>query len=117
MPGNQNTVCSANFNACHPFAMPIHFFYYHFPRLFFILGENKYLCSKPLGRMMGDYSFFSYETNEALHLSPVERQIIMDCFGKIQYELNHPIDRHSKNLITDRLAYCTILCRQVVSFP
>ena len=49
------------------------------------------LRNTPLGRIMREYSFFSYETNEALHLSVEERQIIMDCFHKIQYELNHPI--------------------------
>ena len=69
------------------------------------------LRNTPLGRIMREYSFFSYETNEALHLSVEERQIIMDCFHKIQYELNHPIHRHSKNLITDSiktfLDYCT----------
>lgn len=65
----------------------------------------------PLGKVMKDYTFFSYETNEALHLSTEERQIIMDCFHKIQYELSHAIDRYSKALIVDSikmfLDYCT----------
>lgn len=69
------------------------------------------LRNTPLGRTMREYSFFSYENNEALHLSAEERQIIMDCFNKIQYELRHPIDRYSKNLITDSiktfLDYCS----------
>ena len=65
----------------------------------------------PLGKVMKDYTFFSYETNEALHLSTEERQIIMDCFHKIQYELSHAIDCYSKALIVDSikmfLDYCT----------
>ena len=65
----------------------------------------------PLGKVMKDYTFFSYETNEALHLSTEERQIIMDCFHKIQYELSHAIDRYSKALMVDSikmfLDYCT----------
>jgi len=81
------------------------------PEGYLLMFHPDLLRNTPLGRMMDEYSFFSYEINEALHISTVERQIIMDCFKKIQYELNHPIDRHSKNLITDNiktfLDYCT----------
>lgn len=63
-----------------------------------------------LGRHMSDYSFFSYEVNEALHLSEQERQIIKDCFAKIEYEISQRIDKHSKKLITANielfLDYC-----------
>lgn len=63
-----------------------------------------------LGRHMTDYSFFSYTTNEALHLSERERQIILDCFSKIRYELEHGVDKHSKKLIVTNielfLNYC-----------
>ena len=52
-----------------------------------------------LGKHIKDYTFFSYEVNEALHLSLREREIINDCFTKIQYELEHAIDSHSKTLI------------------
>jgi len=64
-----------------------------------------------LGRQMHDYSFFSYDVNEALHLSEKERQIVLDCFSKIEYELEHAIDKHSKTLIASNielfLNYCT----------
>ena len=53
-----------------------------------------------LGQEMRNYAFFSYESNEALHLSEEERQTIMDCLGKIQAELEHSIDKHSRRLIT-----------------
>lgn len=63
-----------------------------------------------LGRHMNDYTFFSYTTNEALHLSERERQIILDCFAKIRYELEHGVDKHSKKLIATNielfLNYC-----------
>ena len=81
------------------------------PDGYLLMFHPDLLRNTPLGRMMREYTFFSYETNEALHLSMEERHIIMDCFHKIQYELRHPIDRHSKNLITDSiktfLDYCT----------
>lgn len=57
-----------------------------------------------------DYTFFLYTTNEALHLSERERQIILDCFSKIKYELGHGVDKHSKTLIASNtelfLNYC-----------
>lgn len=81
------------------------------PDGYLLMFHPDLLRTTPLGRTMREYTFFSYETNEALHLSMEERHIIMDCFHKIQYELRHPIDRHSKNLITDSiktfLDYCT----------
>ena len=52
-----------------------------------------------LGRGMKEYTFFSYEVNEALHLSEHERRTFIDCLMKIQEELRHPIDRMSRRLI------------------
>jgi AraC family transcriptional regulator, transcriptional activator of pobA len=63
-----------------------------------------------LGRHIHEYSFFGYQSNEALHLSERERQIVLDYFGKIKYELQHAIDKHSKKLIVSTielfLDYC-----------
>jgi AraC-like DNA-binding protein len=63
-----------------------------------------------LGKQVHDYSFFGYQSNEALHVSERERKIVLDCFGKIEYELDHAIDKHSKKLIVDNielfLNYC-----------
>ena len=53
-----------------------------------------------LGRNIKSYSFFSYEVNEALHLSERERETVIDCLSKIREELQYPVDRHSKRLIT-----------------
>lgn len=52
-----------------------------------------------LGGHMREYTFFSYEANEALHLSEREKEMVVECFGKIRHELEHAIDRHSKRLI------------------
>jgi len=63
-----------------------------------------------LGRHIQDYTFFGYQSNEALHLSERERKIVLDCFSKIEYELEHAIDKHSKRLIVSNielfLDYC-----------
>ena len=53
-----------------------------------------------LGRRMTDYSFFSYSSNEALHMSDREQQIIINCFREIREELQYAIDKHSKQIIT-----------------
>lgn len=63
-----------------------------------------------LGKHIQDYTFFGYQSNEALHVSERERKIVLECFSKIQYELEHAIDKHSKKLIVDNielfLNYC-----------
>ena len=63
-----------------------------------------------LGRHIQEYTFFGYQSYEALHLSKREREIVLDCFSKIDYELEHAIDKHSKRLIVSNielfLNYC-----------
>jgi hypothetical protein len=63
-----------------------------------------------LAKTFHEYHFFSYKTNEALHISDDERQIVLDCFSKIEFELKQPIDKHSKKLIASNielfLNYC-----------
>jgi AraC family transcriptional regulator, transcriptional activator of pobA len=63
-----------------------------------------------LGRHIKDYSFFSYNAAEALHLSDRERGIVLECFNKIKFELEQSIDKHSKTLIVSNielfLNYC-----------
>lgn len=64
-----------------------------------------------LGRRIQEYSFFGYQSNEALHLSERERKLVFESFAKIQYELEQSIDKHSKRLIVSNielfLDYCT----------
>lgn len=63
-----------------------------------------------LGRNMKEYSFFSYEVNEALHLSEKERAIFIDCLEKIQHELQYSIDRLSKRLIATNIELLLDYC-------
>lgn len=68
------------------------------------------LLGTSLGKNIDDYHFFTYAVNEALHLSEQEKKIILDCLAKIEYELQHTIDKHSKQLIVNNielfLNYC-----------
>jgi AraC-like DNA-binding protein len=63
-----------------------------------------------LFKSLKDYNFFSYNANEALHLSERERQIVLDSFSKILLELELGVDKHSKKLIASNielfLNYC-----------
>ena len=76
-----------------------------------LLFHPDLLRGTSLGRNIAGYTFFSYEVNEALHLSEQERQVVMDCLQNIQSELKHAIDKHSRTLIVSNiellLNYCT----------
>lgn len=63
-----------------------------------------------LGRNINDYTFFSYKVNEALHLSEKEKQLVIDCLYKIEYELRQSIDKHSKTLITNNIELLLNYC-------
>ncbi len=63
-----------------------------------------------LAKNIRQYSFFSYEMNEALHLSPAERAVIDDCIEKIKIELNRPLDRFTKKLVVSNLEMMLDYC-------
>jgi AraC family transcriptional regulator, transcriptional activator of pobA len=65
-----------------------------------------------LGKNMKEYNFFSYEVNEALHLSTRERAIIDDCLDKISFELEHAIDKHSRILIVTYIELFLNYCKR-----
>lgn len=63
-----------------------------------------------LGQNIKKYTFFSYEANEALHLSEKERQVITDCMDNIDHELRLSIDKHSKILIANNIELLLNYC-------
>src|SRR6478735_4858059 len=69
------------------------------PKGYALIFHRDLIHGTSLGKRIQDYTFFSYLSNEALHLSERERKIVLDCFSKIEYELKHAIDKHSKALI------------------
>lgn len=73
------------------------------PKGYALVFHPDLIHGTPLGRHIHDYTFFSYQSNEALHLSERERKIVLDCFSKIQYELERAIDKHSKELIVSNI--------------
>ena len=80
------------------------------PKGWALLFHPDLIRGTSLGHNMKDYSFFSYEVYEALHLSEKERQIVIDCLNKIDYELKQSIDKHSKTLITNNIELLLNYC-------
>src|SRR5689334_745516 len=80
------------------------------PKGYVLVFHPDLIHGTALGRHIQEYTFFNYQSNEALHLSERERKIVLDCFAKIEYELEHAIDTHSKRLIVSNielfLNYC-----------
>ena len=80
------------------------------PKGYALMFHPDLIHGTSLGRHIQDYTFFGYQSNEALHLSERERKIILDCFSKIEYELEHAIDKHSKRLIVSNIEMLLNYC-------
>lgn len=76
-----------------------------------ILFHPDLIRQSELAKKIDQFSFFSYASNEALHLSDEERQTLTEIAEKIKKEYNNTIDAHSQTLIISNLElllnYCT----------
>ena len=75
-----------------------------------ILFHPDLLRGTSLGKNIKKYTFFSYEVNEALHLSEEERSIVMDCLKIIRMELEHGVDKHSQTLLVNHIELLLNYC-------
>lgn len=75
-----------------------------------ILFHPDLLRGTSLGKNIKKYTFFSYEVNEALHLSEEERSIVMDCLKIIRMELEYGVDKHSKTLLVNHIELLLNYC-------
>lgn len=64
----------------------------------------------PLGEKIDKYSFFSYDSHEALHLSDQEKKILGECVKNIKTEYNLNIDGHSQSLFVANLELILNYC-------
>jgi hypothetical protein len=60
-----------------------------------------------------NYSFFHYDSNEALHISDVEKVTLMDRLVTIKKDYSQNINRHTKELIVDNLQLMLTYCRRL----
>lgn len=56
-----------------------------------------------LGKVIGNFGFFSYSTSEALHLSEKEDNVIISLMHQMQEELKNNIDHYSRDLIVSHI--------------
>ena len=80
------------------------------PKSVGLLFHPDFIRGGSLGKEIKRYSFFSYASNEALHLSDEEKGIFQDCLAKIKSELGRPIDKHSKHLICKNIELLLDYC-------
>lgn len=66
---------------------------------FLIFVHEDFINGHVLHADIKKYSFFDYEVNEALHLSPKEEEIIWDLYRKIEIEYYNNQDEYSRNII------------------
>jgi AraC family transcriptional activator of pobA len=71
-----------------------------------LLVHPDFIRHYPLDKNIKSYGFFSYETNEALHLSDKERTAILGVLDSIQQELNETIDDFSQDVM---ISYIEVL--------
>jgi AraC-like DNA-binding protein len=65
-----------------------------------------------LGSKIHEYTFFSYDMSEALHLSDKEKDTLYDCVKKIETELQENIDGHSQSLIVTNIELLLNYCNR-----
>jgi AraC-like DNA-binding protein len=53
----------------------------------------------PLFSKISEYTFWKYDSNEALHLSEDEKHSLNIIVDSIKSEINRPIDKHTKNVL------------------
>lgn len=80
------------------------------PEAIGLLFHSDFLHQTELEQKIKKYSFFSYASKEALHLSVEERTILQDYMEKIMRELQHPIDKFSKSLIISNIEVLLNYC-------
>lgn len=76
---------------------------WHQPEGWVVAFHPNLLHGTALADIMQRYSYFSYNANEALHLSEQERATVVEDMRRIQEELEQPADRHTGSLVVDNI--------------
>ncbi|MEO0341487.1 MAG: AraC family transcriptional regulator, partial [Bacteroidota bacterium] len=77
-----------------------------------ILFHPDLIRKSSLGEAIRQYSFFKYETNEALHLSDKEQGFLNLLVDTVEQEIHQNIDRHSQELIIQNLETILKYCNR-----
>lgn len=76
----------------------------------FLAFHPDFTYGSTLAKKIQKYSFFQYESNEALHISEDEKALLDEVIVRIKKEYSQNIDRHTQGLILNQiemlLSYC-----------
>lgn len=76
----------------------------------FLAFHPDFIYGSTLAKKIQKYSFFQYESNEALHISEDEKALLDEAIVRIKKEYSQNIDRHTQGLILNQiemlLSYC-----------
>ncbi|WP_267406599.1 MULTISPECIES: helix-turn-helix domain-containing protein [unclassified Chryseobacterium] len=70
---------------------------------YILLIHPDFLLGHPIARKIKQYSYFSYASNEALHLSDSEKEIILSVYRIMEQELNSRVDEFSQEVVIAQL--------------
>lgn len=62
-----------------------------------------FVAHSPLGQKLRKLKFFSYATNEALHISDTERQYVENVLKAIEDEYTQRMDEHTQGIIVSQI--------------
>ena len=65
-----------------------------------------------LGKKMNEYTFFSYDSHEALHVSDQEKQAVINIVKRIEAEYSQNLDIYSHDLIISNLELLLNYCQR-----
>lgn len=82
---------------------------YHQVKGYVLMFHPDLLRDTPLAQTMKRYSYFSYDINEALHLSETEKEVFVECLKQIKNELLH-FDEYSTTLVADYIKLVLDYC-------
>ena len=77
-----------------------------------LLFHPDLISKSELGKIINNYSFFNYETNEALHLSDDEKKSLTELVTKIEKEYHQNIDKHSHELMVSNIDLLLKYCKR-----
>lgn len=70
---------------------------------FTLIIHPDFFLGYPLARKIKQYGFFSYSTNETLHLSEEEKNTVLSIFNFMETELNSRIDDFSQDVMISQI--------------
>lgn len=70
---------------------------------YILLIHPDFLLGHPLAKKIKQYGYFSYSSNEALHLSDTEKETILSVYRIMEKELNSRIDEFSQEVMVAQI--------------